>query len=88
MAVTTLEITDFRCFTTARLEPDADGLTVLRGGNGMGKTSLLEAVAWLATQRSFRGAPREAMVRAGATRLGLSASVAVVKGAAAGTGSY
>src|SRR5258708_5131033 len=33
----------------------------------MGKTNLLEAVAWLATRESFRGAPAEALVRGGAT---------------------
>ena len=66
MAISTLWLTDFRCFETTTFEPDPNGLTVLRGENGAGKTSLLEAVAWLATQRSFRGAPREAMIRAGA----------------------
>ena len=50
------------------VEPDPEGLTVLRGPNGSGKTSVLEAVGWLATQRSFRGAPRDVLVRAGADR--------------------
>lgn len=68
MAVTTLWLTDFRCFETTVFEPDPVGLTVLRGENGAGKTSLLEAVGWLATQRSFRGAPREALVRTGRSR--------------------
>ncbi|MHB8681739.1 MAG: DNA replication/repair protein RecF [Acidimicrobiales bacterium] len=66
MAVTTLWLTDFRCFAEGVFEPDPEGLTVLRGENGAGKTSVLEAVGWLATQRSFRGAPREALVRTGA----------------------
>jgi DNA replication and repair protein RecF len=68
MAVITLWLTDFRCFTEACVEPDPDGLTVLRGPNGAGKTSVLEAVGWLATQRSLRGAPRDVLVRSGATR--------------------
>lgn len=42
------------------------GLTVLEGANGEGKTSLLEAVAWVARRRSFRGVPDHALVRAGA----------------------
>ena len=46
----------------------APGLTALLGDNGQGKTNLLEAVAWLATMGSFRGAPTEAMVRQGADR--------------------
>jgi DNA replication and repair protein RecF len=68
MAIITLWLTDFRCFTEACVEPDPHGLTVLRGPNGAGKTSVLEAVGWLATQRSLRGAPREVLVRSGATR--------------------
>ena len=52
-----------------------EGLTVITGANGEGKTNLLEAVAWLATLSSFRGAPPEALVRSGA-------SGAVVRGSA------
>jgi DNA replication and repair protein RecF len=68
-----LWLTDFRSYEAAELEPDPDGLTVIRGPNGQGKTNLLEAVAWLATMESFRGAPREALVRRGATRAVLRA---------------
>ena len=68
MAITKLWLTDFRCFETTLFEPDPRGLTVLQGENGAGKTSILEAVGWLATQQSFRGAPREALVRTGAER--------------------
>ena len=38
------------------------------GPNGQGKTNLLEAVGYLATLRSFRGAPTEALVRRGRER--------------------
>ncbi|MHB8329281.1 MAG: DNA replication/repair protein RecF [Acidimicrobiales bacterium] len=68
MAIITLWLTDFRCFTDTVFEPDPEGLTVLRGENGVGKTSVLEAVGWLATQRSFRGAGREALVRSNQSR--------------------
>jgi DNA replication and repair protein RecF len=68
VAVTTLWIADFRCFEEAEFRPDPEGLTVLRGANGAGKTSVLEAVGWLATQRSIRGAPRDVLVRTGAER--------------------
>jgi DNA replication and repair protein RecF len=63
-----LRIQDFRCFTEAALDPDPEGTTVITGRNGAGKTSLLEAVAYLATLQSFRGSPKEAMVRAGTER--------------------
>lgn len=66
MTVRLLELTQFRCFDHLVLEPDPTGLTVLQGRNGSGKTSVLEAIAWIATMRSMRGSPRDAMVRSGA----------------------
>jgi DNA replication and repair protein RecF len=42
-----------------------DGLCVLRGPNGVGKSNLLEAIGYLATLRSFRGAPADALVADG-----------------------
>ena len=44
------------------------GLTAVVGENGEGKTNLLEAIGYLATLGSFRGAPTEALVRVGATQ--------------------
>jgi DNA replication and repair protein RecF len=61
-----LWLTDFRSYVTATLEPSPTGLTVVEGANGEGKTNLLEAVGYLATLKSFRGAPAEALVRTGA----------------------
>jgi DNA replication and repair protein RecF len=63
-----LELVDFRIFGVAAFTPEEEGTTVITGPNGTGKTSVLEALAYLGTQRSFRGAPREAMVRTGAAR--------------------
>ena len=60
-------LTDFRSYAEAEVEL-APGLTALLGDNGQGKTNLLEAVGWLATLGSFRGAPTEALVRRGAER--------------------
>jgi len=57
-----LWLTDFRSYHQAELEL-GPGLTALLGDNGEGKTNLLEAVGYLATLSSFRGAPNEAMVR-------------------------
>jgi DNA replication and repair protein RecF len=58
-----LSVLDFRNIAKATVTFDAEGTTVITGPNGAGKTNLLEAVCYLATLRSFRGAPREAMVR-------------------------
>ena len=48
-----------------QVDLDPEGTTVITGSNGTGKTSVLEALAYLGTRRSFRGAPPEAMVRTG-----------------------
>ena len=64
MRVTLVELNDFRCYEVARLKLPA-GITVVRGDNGQGKTSLLEAVAWAAIGRSFRGVADAALVREG-----------------------
>ena len=39
------------------------GRVALIGPNGVGKTNVLEAIAWLATMQSFRGSPAHAVVR-------------------------
>jgi DNA replication and repair protein RecF len=60
-----LFLNDFRCYEEADVS-FADGLTAVLGPNGQGKTNLLEAIAYLATLESFRGAPTEALIREGA----------------------
>jgi DNA replication and repair protein RecF len=61
-----LAIFDFRNIVETEIRPDATGTTVITGVNGAGKTSVLEAIDYLASLRSFRGSPKEAMVRRGA----------------------
>jgi len=65
--VVRLELHDFRSFDIVEFRPSPDGLTVVQGDNGAGKSSLLEAIVYASTLRSFRGAPREALVRQGTT---------------------
>jgi DNA replication and repair protein RecF len=48
---------------------------VLRGDNGQGKTSVLEAAGWVARARSFRGVPDALLVRAGTTQAIVRAEV-------------
>ncbi|MCP3854125.1 MAG: DNA replication/repair protein RecF [Actinomycetia bacterium] len=67
MQVDRLELTDFRNYRHVELQL-GPGLTAVLGRNGEGKSNLIEAVAWLATQSSFRGVPNEALVRAGAEK--------------------
>src|SRR3954454_9692673 len=63
--LTHLTVRDFRNLEPFCLEPEA-GSHLLLGGNGAGKTSVLEAVYTLATTRSFRAAQIGDCVRHGA----------------------
>lgn len=65
MLLRRLWLTDFRSYPALEVALD-EGLTAVVGPNGQGKTNLLEAVAYLATLSSFRGAPTDALVRQGA----------------------
>ncbi|MGQ0830600.1 MAG: DNA replication/repair protein RecF [Microthrixaceae bacterium] len=60
-------LTDLRSYESVEITL-APGLTALLGDNGQGKTNVLEAIGWLATLSSFRGAPPEALIRDGADR--------------------
>ncbi len=71
-----LWLTDFRSYESAEVALPA-GLTAVLGPNGRGKSNLLEAVAYLGTLRSFRGAPSEALVRVGAERAVVRGEVVV-----------
>ncbi|MCB2223396.1 MAG: DNA replication/repair protein RecF [Actinobacteria bacterium] len=59
-----IELSGYRCYPEIRVEP-APGVNVFVGDNGSGKTSLLEAIGYLSSLRSFRGAPDAALVRTG-----------------------
>ena len=59
-----IRLRDFRNY--ARLDVDfAPGFHLLLGGNGQGKTNILEAIYLMATLRSFRGVGSAQMVRHG-----------------------
>lgn len=62
-----LWLTDFRSYPTVEVS-FPPGVTAVIGDNGRGKTNLLEAIGYVATLRSFRGAPPDALVRSGAER--------------------
>ena len=74
MIIERLELVDFRNYREAVFAPAA-GTTLVVGDNGQGKTNLVEAMAYLGTLTSFRGAPPEALVRVGATEAVLRADV-------------
>ncbi len=74
MIVERLELSDFRNYAAAAFDLTA-GTTVVVGDNGQGKTNLAEAIAYLATLSSFRGAPNDALVRVGASSAIVRASL-------------
>ena len=65
MIIERLELVDFRNYESASFDLTA-GTTVVIGDNGQGKTNFAEALAYLASLSSFRGAPSDALVRVGA----------------------
>jgi DNA replication and repair protein RecF len=70
--LTRLDIRRLRCLEFAEFRP-APGLNLITGGNGAGKTSLIEAVHLLGYGRSFRGRVRDGLIRSGSPNLELYA---------------
>ncbi len=64
MHVAALSLADFRSYENVALTLEP-GVSVFLGGNGHGKTNLLEAVGYLATLGSFRVATDAPLVRLG-----------------------
>lgn len=67
MQLQQLWLSEYRSYETAEVTFPS-GLTAVLGLNGQGKSNLLESVAYLATLRSFRGVPADALIRTGAER--------------------
>lgn len=74
MIVSRLELIDFRNYVSGEFDLLA-GTTAIIGDNGQGKTNLAEALAYLATLSSFRGAPGDALIRVGADQAIIRAHV-------------
>jgi len=72
--VSLLELTDFRSYPQVAIELVA-GVSVFLGPNGQGKTNLVEAVDYVATQSSHRVSSDQPLVRLGADRAVVRAAV-------------
>ncbi|MFN2309644.1 MAG: DNA replication/repair protein RecF [Gammaproteobacteria bacterium] len=68
MGLINLVVSDFRNIATAELEFSPQ-LNLITGGNGAGKTSLLEAIYFLGRAQSFRTTHPSSLIREGANRL-------------------
>jgi DNA replication and repair protein RecF len=75
MAIHALRITDFRNLSSVMLEPLTTGLNLIYGENGSGKTSLLEAIYYLSTARSFRTASNAHLIRENTDKFSLYSQV-------------
>ena len=54
MKITRLEIENTKRIRAVTLEPAENGLTVIGGRNGQGKTSVLDAIAWALGGEKYR----------------------------------
>jgi DNA replication and repair protein RecF len=64
VAIGKFTATNFRCLASIELEADAR-FNLIYGANASGKTSVLEALAYLGRGKSFRGAPTSSLIRHG-----------------------
>ncbi|MBC6456493.1 DNA replication/repair protein RecF [Actinomadura sp. HBU206391] len=74
MHVAHLALQDFRSYASAELPLDP-GVSAFVGPNGQGKTNLVEAIGYIATQSSHRAATDAPLVRHGAPRAIVRAGV-------------
>ena len=54
MKIHSLELENVKKIKAIKLEPTANGLTVIGGKNGQGKTSVLDAIAWALGGEKYR----------------------------------
>lgn len=75
MTIHELRITDFRNLSSVVLTPLTTGLNLICGENGSGKTSLLEAIYYLSTARSFRTSSNAHLIRESSPKFSLYSQV-------------
>ncbi len=74
MSLSEITVTNLRCIEHAELHLPR-GLTLIYGGNGSGKTSLLEGIFTLGRGRSFRTRNSERLIRRGQTHMRVTGRV-------------
>jgi DNA replication and repair protein RecF len=76
MIIKRLELTNFRSYERLRMD-FGEGLHVLVGPNGIGKTNIVEAIHYLSLARSFRTSNDALLVKRGQTFAAIRASVQI-----------
>ena len=66
MYLESLELQNFRNYREAQVSFPKDGVIVLHGRNGHGKTNLLEAICYITSLRSFRTPTHSTLIRSDA----------------------
>src|SRR5215467_14059776 len=74
MSLSEITVSNLRCIEHAELRV-SPALTLVHGGNGSGKTSLLEAIFALGRGRSFRTRNSERLIRRGQTQMRVTGHV-------------
>ena len=79
--ITSLELENVKKVKAVALEPAPEGLTVIGGRNGQGKTSVLDAIAWALGGERFRpaAAKRDGSVLDPVLRVTLSNGLTVIR---------
>jgi DNA replication and repair protein RecF len=79
MLLTALRLADFRNYASLDFAPAA-GLNVFVGANAQGKSNLLEAIAMLATGKSFRARRESELIRSGTTCAAVAGEARIAAG--------
>jgi DNA replication and repair protein RecF len=74
MSLSEIAVSNLRCIEHAELRLPS-GLTLVHGGNGSGKTSLLEGIFILGRGRSFRTRNSERLIRRGQTHMRVTGQI-------------
>ena len=80
MLLTSVELFDFRCHEHIVVTPPAEGITAIVGGNGAGKSTIVDAVAWCLYGAKPSGVPRmSSLIRHGADSCCVRAELVIEK---------
>lgn len=75
MTINSLRISNFRNLTSVQISPTVNGLNIISGNNGGGKTSLLEAIFYLGHGKSFRSSVTNRLINHEANKFSLFSQV-------------
>ncbi|MCF6299588.1 MAG: DNA replication and repair protein RecF [Proteobacteria bacterium] len=68
MFINTIKLTNFRCFNSKQIQTEQQ-FNIIYGENGVGKTSILEAIYMASIGKSFRNSPNKKIIKQGQEEL-------------------